>query len=270
MSEEKQDTALDKGKIKQTRYKPDPIRLREDAINKIKKSNTEFGLKAFKDIPFKVSKDTHQKGLMLRIYKGAPGDDFTKRVFYVRFWFNKRSDVHNCENYSQSFGVNELNEYLIELDKTHKDRKTGLWVKNPNTTKKDEKRFVEKPDTTTAKGYTVNEVIEAYCGAPIFDEEAERGFSKDRKDGYRSKKHAREWFRCMAGYSHRQTLIDFFDDDDGYGVVEFKSNKHLRVAKPTSMRDLFRKYPPGKGIIQDVVYYNRRKKITYTKPKSKN
>jgi len=270
MSEEKQDTALDKGKIKQTRHKPDPIRLREDAINKIKKSNTEFGLKAFKDIPFKVSKDTHQKGLMLRIYKGAPGDDFTKRVFYVRFWFNKRSDLHNCGNYSQSFGVNELNEYLIELDKTHKDRKTGLWVKNPNTTKKDEKRFVEKPDTTTAKGYTVNEVIEAYCGAPIFDEEAERGFSKDRKDGYRSKKHAREWFRCMAGYSHRQTLIDFFDDDDGYGVVEFKSNKHLRVAKPTSMRDLFRKYPPGKGIIQDVVYYNRRKKITYTKPKSKN
>jgi len=164
MSEEKQDTALDKVKIKQTRHKPNPIRLRDDAINKVKKSNIEFGPKAFKDIPFIVSKDTHQKGLMMRVYKGAPGDDFTKRVFYVRFWFNRRSDLHNCGNYSQSFGVNELNEYLIELDKTHKDRKTGLWIKNPNTTKKDEKRFVEKPDTTTAKGYTVNEIIEAYAG----------------------------------------------------------------------------------------------------------
>ena len=70
-------------------------------------------------------------------------------------------------------------------------------------------RFVEKQDTTQAKAYTINDVIEAYCGAPIFEEEAERGFSKDRKDGYRTKKHAREWFRCMAGYNHRQSLVNF-------------------------------------------------------------
>ena len=76
-------------------------------------------------------------------------------------------------------------------------------------------------------------MIEAYCGAPIHNEVAERGFSKDRKDGYRASKHAREWFRCMAGYNHRQTLVKFYDDDDGYGVAEFRSNTHLRIAKPT-------------------------------------
>ena len=37
----------------------------------------------------------------------------------------------------------------------------------------------------------MNEVIEAYCGAPIYEEEAERGFSKDCKDGYRTAKSCR-------------------------------------------------------------------------------
>ena len=39
--------------------------------------------------------------------------------------------------------------------------------KNPNETLKDKKRLVEKPDTTKPKGYTINEVIEAYCGAEL-------------------------------------------------------------------------------------------------------
>ena len=30
--------------------------------------------KRFKYIPFKVSKDTHQKGLVLKILKGSPGE----------------------------------------------------------------------------------------------------------------------------------------------------------------------------------------------------
>ena len=272
MGTKKLDTELDKVEIKQTRDKVDPIRFRDDVINKIKKTNIEFGPKAFKDIPFKVSKDTHQKGLVLRVYKRNSWyvDDFTKKVFYVRFWFNNRSALHNCGMYSQEFGVKECDDYLIKLHKTHTDPKTRLWIKNPNITKKDEKRLIEKPDTTKAKGYTVNEVIEAYCGAPIHNEVAERGFSKDRKDGYRASKHAREWLRCMVGYNHRQTLVKFYDDDDGYGVAEFRANKHLRISKPQSWRDFFRKYPPGRGIIQDRQYWNKRRKQTYTIPASKN
>ena len=74
----------------------------------------------------------------------------------------------------------------------------------------------------------------------------------------------------MVGYNHRDTLVRFYDDDDGYGVAEFRSNKHLRIAKPLTWRDFFRKYPPGRGITKDRVYYNRRKKQTYTIPASKN
>jgi integrase len=36
------------------------------------------------------------------------------------------------------------------------------------------------------------------------------------------------------------------------------------------MRDLFRKYPPGRGVLKDRVYYNRRKKQNYTISASQN
>jgi len=278
MSDKKLETVLEKVEIEQTRDEVEKIRFRDEAINKVKKENYDFGKKRFKYIPFKVSKDSHQKGLVLKILKGKtpdpnfpdPNDKLTEKIFYVRFWFNGKADMHWIGKYSQSFGTKECDEYLSELVKTHTDPKTKYWIKNPNETRKNNKRIVEKPDTTTAKGYTVNEVIEAYCGAPIFNEEAERGFSKDRRDGYRSSKHAREWFRYMLGYNNRDTLVRFYDDDDGYGVAEFRHNTHLRIAKPLNWRDFFRKYPPGRGIVQDKVYYNRRKKITYTKKKSKN
>ena len=74
----------------------------------------------------------------------------------------------------------------------------------------------------------------------------------------------------MAGYNHRNTLIKFYDDDQGFGEPKFVPNLHLRVAKPKDMRDLFRKYPPGRGVLKDRVYYNRRKKQNYTISASQN
>ena len=222
MGTEKLDQRLDQAKIKQTR----PIRFKEDAINKIKKTQIDFGKRSYVFFPFVVSKDSHQKGLKLRVYKGTLGDKETKKVFYIQYWFNGRAQKYRLGDYSQRYGVRECDEDLLKIHREHTDPETGFWTKDPNLTKRDEKRIVEKSDTTTAKGYTINEVIEAYCGAPIFEEEAERGFSKDRRDGYRACKHAREWLRCMVGYNHRQTLVRFYDDDDGYGVAEFRSNKH--------------------------------------------
>ena len=264
---EKLDRKLDQVKIKQT----SPIRFKDEAINKIRKQNIDWDKKKDLFVPFDVSKDSHLKGLKLRVYKGSVSETHTNKVFYVQYWLDGKARKYRLGKVSQNFGVKECDEALRNIYKTHTDSKTGFWIKDPNKTKIDEKRIVNaKPDTTEAKGYTVNEVIEAYCGCKIHDEEEERGFSKDRKDGYRASKHAREYFRIMAGYNHRIDLVKFEDDEDGFGVVKFQSNKHLRVSKPRDMRDLFRKYPPGKGIIKDRVYYNRRKKQTYTIPASKN
>ena len=260
---EKLDNTLDTKEIKQTRNKRETIPFRDSAISKLSRTNTEFGSKRFKEYKFDVPKGSSLKGLLLRFSKKTES-----KSIVLGYWFGNRNEYYTIGTYPQ-IRCKDVEKICLELAETHQDER-GIWIKNPNETLKDKKRLVEKPDTTKPKGYTINEVIEAYCGAELPGEITERGFSRDRKDGYRRAKSCRNWFRYMAGYNHRNTLVRFLDDDKGYGYGDFLANKHLRVAKPTSWRDLFRKYPSGKGMEKDRVYYNRRKKQTYTINKSQN
>ena len=132
------------------------------------------------------------------------------------------------------------------------------------------KRIVEKPDTTKPKGYTVNEVIEAYCGALFLEKQLREDFQKIEEMDLELPNTPENFLDVWQDINDRIDLVKFRDDEDGYGYPEFKANPHLRVSKPRDMTDLFRKYPPGKGIKKDRVYYNRRRKQTYTIPKSKN
>ena len=100
MTKEKLDTELDHIEIKQTRHKGsasptgsaspgsrvkiEPIRFKEDVINRIKKGDYIFGSQKYLYIPFKVSRDTHQKGLKLKIAKGRVGDKHTEKTFSDR------------------------------------------------------------------------------------------------------------------------------------------------------------------------------------------
>ena len=260
---EKLDNTLDTKEIKQTRNKRETIPFRDSAISKLSRTNTEFGSKRFKEYKFDVPKGSSLKGLLLRFSKKTES-----KSIVLGYWFGNRNEYYTIGTYPQ-IRCKDVEKICLELAETHQDER-GIWIKSPNKTRADEKRIVDKPDTTKPKGYTINEVIEAYCGAELPGETTERGFSRDRKDGYRRAKSCRNWFRYMAGYNHRNTLVRFLDDDKGYGYGDFLPNKHLRVAKPTSWRDLFRKYPSGKGMEKDRVYYNRRKKQTYTINKSQN
>ena len=60
MGTEKLETSLETVEIKQTRDKVEPIRFRDETINKIKKEHYNFNNKSFLFIPFKVSNDSHQ------------------------------------------------------------------------------------------------------------------------------------------------------------------------------------------------------------------
>ena len=260
---EKLDIKLDLNQIKQTRSKRSIIPFRDSAIDKITKTTTDFGNKRLKEFSFDINKGSSLKGLQLRFYKSTQ-----KKSFVIGFWFNNRNEYYIIGSYP-NIRCKDVERLCLELTETHQDDR-GIWIKNPNQTRADEKRLVEKPDTTTAKGYTINEVIEVYCGAELAGETTERGFSKDRKEGYRRSKSCRNWFRYIAGYNNRNLLVRFIDDDQGYGIADFLPNKHLRITKPVSMRDFFRKYPPGRGIIKDREYWNRRKKQKYTIDASKN
>ena len=146
MGTEKLDTGLDQVKIEQTRDKIDPIRFRDETINKVRKENYKFDKKRYLYIPFKVDKDTHFKGLKLKIAKGSPGDKDTQKTFFIQFWFNGRANKHKIARYSQRFGTKECNEYLVDLFNTHTDPATKLWIKDPNETRKNgELSQVEDP-----------------------------------------------------------------------------------------------------------------------------
>ena len=94
---EKLDHKLEQVEIKQTRSEIEPIRFKDEAINKVRKENYVFGKRLNLFIPFIVSKDSHQRGLKLRIYKG--GGKATRKVFYVQYWFNGRSDIEHLKTF---------------------------------------------------------------------------------------------------------------------------------------------------------------------------
>ena len=244
-----------------SRKKIELIPFRDSAIDKITKTNTEFGASRFKWFKFDVSKDTSLKGLLLRFTRST-----SRRDFIINVWFKGKGQYYTIGQFPH-IRCKDVEKICLELSESHQDER-GNWSKSPIETRKDTKRIIPKEDTTAPAGKTINEVLESYCGAD--EEEGHRGFLKDVKQGYKTSKSAKSIFRCMAGYSKRQSLVTFEDDDDGYCVRKFIPNKHLRVIAPVSWKDLFRKYPPGHGILKDREYYNRRKKQTYTIPASKN
>ena len=250
----KLDNKLDTTEIKQTRSKRPTIHFRDSAIDKLIKTNTAFENKKFKAYKFDVPKGSSLKGLQLRFYRNTEIKNFV-----LSLWLNKRNEYYIIGSYP-NIRCKDVEKICLELSETHQDKR-GLWLKNPNQTRADEKRLVEKPDTTITAGKSINEVIEDYCKG---------GFEKDTKFGKRTSKSCKIWFRYMAGYNKRKSLIDFEDDDSGSAVVKFVPNKHLRIIAPKDWQDLFRKFPSGSGIIRDKVYYNRRKKKTYTIPASSN
>ncbi len=251
---EKLDNKLATDPIKQTSNKREVIPFRDSAIEKISKTNTDFNLKRFKEFKFDVSKGSSLKGLVLRFSRAT-----NQKAIVLNFWFNSKPGWITLGSFPK-IRCKDIEKICLDLATTHQDDR-GLWIKSPVQTKIDEKRLVDKPDTTLTAGKSINEVIEDYCKG---------GFEKDNRVGSRTSKSCQIWLRYMAGYNNRQLLVEFEDDDNGEAVPTFRANKHLRINAPRDWQDLFRKYPPGRGVKKDRHYYNRRKKQTYTITASKN
>ena len=251
--EEKLDNKHATDPIKQTRNKREIMSFRDSAIEKISIKNLNFGSKRFRQFKFNVSKGSSLKGLLLRVSKSGRKD------FIMDIWFSGKTNHYTIGQFPH-IKCKDVEKICLDLADTHQDER-GLWIKSPVQTKIDEKRLVDKPDTTLTAGKSLNDVIEDYCKG---------GFEKDNKVGSRTSKSCQIWFRYMAGYNNRQLLVEFENDDNGEAVATFKPNKHLRINAPRDWQDLFRKYPPGRGVKKDRHYYNRRKKQTYTITASKN
>ena len=213
--EEKLDNEHATDPIKQTRNKREIMSFRDSAIEKISIKNLNFGSKRFRQFKFNVSKGSSLKGLLLRVSKSGRKD------FIMDIWFSGKTNHYTIGQFP-NIKCKDVEKICLDLANTHQDER-GLWIKSPIKTRVDEKRLVEKPDTTLTAGKSLNDVIEDYCKG---------GFEKDNRVGSRTFKSCQIWLRYMAGYNNRQLLVEFADDDNGEAVPTFRANKHLRINAP--------------------------------------
>ena len=129
---EKLDITLDTTEIKQTRSNRAKLNFRDSAIDKITKMSTDFEGRKFKTYKFDVPKGSSLKGLQLRFYKKTEVKNFV-----LSLWFNNKNDYYIVGAYP-IIRCKDVEKLCLELAETHQDNR-GIWVKNPNQTRSDEK-----------------------------------------------------------------------------------------------------------------------------------
>ena len=85
--------------------------------------------------PFNVPKTSRLKGLVLCEYKDKDGEKCSKS-FYVRYKINGKPKYYFLGEFLPNiYGVQQAQDDLIEINKSHTD-KHQRWVKDPNITRK--------------------------------------------------------------------------------------------------------------------------------------
>jgi hypothetical protein len=87
-----------------------------------------------------LRKDSSLKGLLLRVSKSGRKD------FIIDIWFSGKTNHYTIGQFP-NIKCKDVEKICLDLANTHQDER-GLWIKSPIKTRVDEKRLVEKPDTT--------------------------------------------------------------------------------------------------------------------------
>jgi hypothetical protein len=221
------------------------LKFKNNSIEKYRSDNKNFFDKRgrLKPIITSFKMGGKYKGLCLREYVSGVkhfivrfrlrGDRKKEKIFPVGK-FNPTLSVKTGE---VLFGTKECEERLFPIIKDHCDD-LGRWIKNPNETVRFNK---------VIKRASVGKVIEAYC---------KKGFPKiGRAEKFRGVG-IRNTARVLIGYNKRTSFLDYDDDDFGEGRVIFRSSKRYNEGPPKDWDDLFKRYPPRKGIVKQY-FYNR-------------
>ena len=187
--------------------------------------------------PFDVSKNTALKGLKLCQYRKGQ-----KKYFVLFYWFNKNSWPITIGEFRLGiFGTKQCEEKVYEIVKDHTNDK-GIWIKDPKQTIKDKETKIIKAIIVESQKLTINQVTERLC---------KDNFPKSKKQGRLTGHSIRGMCLYLIGYNWRTKHLIYVDNHKGHGSVHFKSNYQKRTAKPDDWSELFKKFPPGHGIIKD-------------------
>ena len=197
---------------------------------------------------FAFSKTTQLKGLNLCEYKKGEkhfvikfrikGQRDKKRVFNLGK-FNNNLNVVTGETI---FGVKQVQERMFQIVKEHCDE-YDHWTKDPNLTV----QF-----TQVNQPITIRALIEEYCKA---------GFEKMRTGEKMTGNSIRDKARYLIGYNWRVKHLEYDNQENGDGIVNFIASKNLKLKSgevkninkpaPKDWAELFKWYPSGKYILKD-------------------
>ena len=108
------------------------------------------------------------------------------------------------------FGIKQCQERLFKIVDEHCDER-GHWVKDPNLT---------VSFTQINKSITIKDLIEEYCKA---------GFEKMRSGEKMTANSIRDKARYLIGYNWRVKHLEYDNQENGDGIVNFIPSKNLNT-----------------------------------------
>ena len=219
----------------------------EFSNTKIEKFKPTFGdTKArYLECHFDVPKGSHLKGLVLKISKATK-----LKLFVLRYWYDGKHRRHSLGYFKPGYGTKEVNNKMFKLATVHCNAK-GIWITDPAIAEKEKQNKITEKQIDDSKKLTVRDVIERICRA---------GFPQLYHRGGLSKRQMSDCFRYLAGYNWRARHLRFTEDNEGNGVIKFRTNPVFsRFNKRTQViqwwYQLFNRFPPG-----DVRYFLKKEK----------
>ena len=146
-----------------------------------------------------------------------------KKVFQLIFAFRGKSLIHDCGEFLPgSYGCNDLDKYLINLNDKHRND-DGTFKTNPNVD------VITKKSLKKSQLKTLGQVIELIC---------KDNFPRRNITGKLSALSQKDHTRFLIGYNKRREHITFIDDDKGWGQIIFKDSSTIK-----DWDSLFKTYP---------------------------
>ena len=230
------------------------IEFTNSAIEKLKIDDLVFGNKEYIEILFNVPKGSHLKGLYLKVSRAKQSKKFS-----LRFWLSGRNHKMVLVAYRPYRNSSDLGFTCVQVNKKQYDiyqehtNDKGLYITNPKVADKIKDTKITKHQIEILDSLTLRDIIVLIC---------EAGFPKFLIDGASlSRIHLASVFKFLAGYNWRAKHIRFGDDAKGNGIITFKVNPTFsrfndKTKAPTSFKDLFKKFPSGKGILTKEQHFN--------------
>ena len=220
------------------------IKFTDHSIDKIKFDDLEFsyikdGKNKYRDrlwLPFEVGKKSSLKGLKLCVHKSTKS-----KYFMLQYWFDRKAKYLSIGKYVPGiFGTKQCEDKVFNIVKDHSNDK-GHWIKDPQITEQNKTRVITKDNLKELERKTWNEAIAEFYKSD---------FPRATRPGNLRARSMKDHSLYLIGHNWRAKHLSFVDVK-GSATLKLTPNWHKRTAKPESIDELFKKYPPGTGLIKN-------------------